>query len=52
MWADQLVPSNGHAPTPSPLRVRVRRDVRWIAAAAVLGGAYIAVLGPGLAFPH
>ena len=47
LWADSLMP-RGPATEPPAF---VRRDVAWWAAAAVVGGAYIAVLGPGLTFP-
>ena len=47
LWADSLMPP-GPAAEPAPF---VRRDVAWWAAAAVVAGAYIAVLGPGLTFP-
>ena len=47
LWADSLMPA-GPATGPT---VFVRRDAAWWAAAAVIGGAYIAVLGPGLTFP-
>jgi len=47
LWADSLMP-RGPATEPPTF---VRRHVVWWAAAAVIGGAYIAVLGPGLTFP-
>jgi len=47
LWADSLMP---RGPATEPPKF-VRRDVAWWAAAAVIGGAYIAVLGPGLTFP-
>jgi hypothetical protein len=47
LWADSLMP-RGAATEPPAF---VRRDVAWWVAAAVVGGAYIAVLGPGLTFP-
>jgi len=47
LWADSLMP-RGPATEPPEF---VRRDVAWWAAAAIVGGAYIAVLGPGLTFP-
>jgi hypothetical protein len=47
LWADSLMP-RGPATEPPTF---VRRDVVWWGAAAVIGGAYIAVLGPGLTFP-
>jgi len=47
LWADSLMP-RGPATEPALL---VRRNVAWWAAAVVIGGAYIAVLGPGLTFP-
>jgi hypothetical protein len=44
MWADSLVPR-----TPDTGSVLfVRRDVAWLIAALIIGGAYIAVLGPGV----
>jgi hypothetical protein len=46
MWADSLVPWT----TPAPPTLEVRRDVIWWIAAAIIGGAYIIVLGPGLQF--
>ena len=44
MWTDSLVP---RTPAAGPALV-VRRDVAWLIAALLIGGAYIAVLGPGL----
>ncbi len=46
LWADSLIPRGPATELPA----FVRRDVAWWAAAAVIGGAYIAVLGPGLTF--
>jgi hypothetical protein len=46
MWADSLVPWT----TPATPTLEVRRDVIWWIAAAIIGGAYIIVLGPGLQF--
>jgi hypothetical protein len=46
MWADSLVP---FTPAFVP-RLFVQRDVVWWIAALLLGGAYIAVLGPGVRF--
>jgi hypothetical protein len=46
MWADSLVPrARATGPT-----LFVQRDVVWWIAALLIGGAYIAVLGPGLRF--
>jgi len=46
MWADSLVRG-----TPATRRTLVvRRDVKWWIAALFIGGAYIAVLGPGVRF--
>lgn len=47
LWADSLMP-RGPATEPPAF---VRRDIAWWVAAAVVGGAYIAALGPGLTFP-
>jgi hypothetical protein len=47
LWADSLMP-RGPATEPA---LFVRRNVAWWAAAVVVAGAYIAVLGPGLTFP-
>jgi hypothetical protein len=47
LWAASLIPRGPAIEPPAS----VRRDVAWWAAAAVVGGAYIAVLGPGLTFP-
>ena len=44
MWADSLVPGT---PAARPALV-VRRDRVWWIAALLIGGAYIAVLGPGV----
>jgi hypothetical protein len=46
MWADSLVPWT----SPALPALLVRRDVVWWIAAAIIGSAYIAVLGPGLQF--
>ena len=46
MWADSLVPWTSPA---TPI-LEVRRDAIWWIAAAIIGGAYIIVLGPGLQF--
>jgi len=46
MWADSLVP--GTSDTGRTLVVR--RDVKWWIAALLIGGTYIAVLGPGVRF--
>lgn len=46
LWADSLIP---RTPPTEPAQF-VRRDVAWWIAAAIIGGAYIAVLGPGLTF--
>jgi len=43
MWADSLLPG-----TPGGLALVVRRQPAWWIAAAVLGAAYILVLGPGV----
>jgi hypothetical protein len=46
MWADSLVPrTRATGPT-----LFVQRDAVWWIAALLIGGAYIAVLGPGLRF--
>jgi hypothetical protein len=46
MWADSLVSWT----SPAVPTLLVRRDVIWWIAAAIIGGAYIIVLGPGLQF--
>ena len=46
MWADSLVPA---APATGPA-LFVQRDRVWWIAALLVGGAYIAVLGPGVRF--
>ena len=46
MWADSLVP---RSPATEPTLV-VQRDLVWLIAALLIGGAYIAVLGPGVRF--
>jgi len=46
MWADSFVPGPpGTGPT-----LFVQRDLVWWIAALLIGGAYIAVLGPGVRF--
>jgi hypothetical protein len=46
LWADSLIPPGPHAEAPE----FVRRDVAWWIAAVIIGGGYIAVLGPGIRF--
>jgi hypothetical protein len=43
MWADSLLTG-----TPGGLKLVVRRQAAWWVAAAVLGGAYVLILGPGI----
>ncbi len=47
MWADVLLPR-----TPPPHTLYIHRQPAWWIAAAVIGLAYIAILGPGIRFPH
>ncbi len=47
MWADSLMP-----PTPPTNPLTVKRQPLWWVAAIILGGAYIAILGPGIHFNH
>ena len=44
MWADSLVPRTAVTRT----TLFVQRDLAWWIAALLVGGAYIAVLGPGV----
>ncbi len=46
-WGPQLL-HDPHLGEPPLEPLQVGRDVRWIVAAAVVGGAFVAVLGPGL----
>ena len=43
LWADNLLPRTAPA-----VALEVRRQRGWWFAAAVLGGAYVLVLGPGV----
>jgi hypothetical protein len=47
MWADNLLPR-----TPGARTLLVNRQPAWWIAAAVLGLAYILILGPGIKFTH
>ena len=46
MWADSLVPRTSN----TGRTLVVRRDIKWWIAALLIGGTYIAVLGPGVRF--
>jgi hypothetical protein len=47
LWADNLIPRR-----PSERNLVVHRQPAWWIAAAILGGAFILVFGPGIKFAH
>lgn len=47
VWADSFIPSGSAEPT-----LVVRRAPAWWIAAILVGGAFIAILGPGIKFAH